>query len=34
MRREDRSSIASHPLADLGWKLLELSLKVGDGGYC
>src|SRR6478735_8453441 len=22
MRREDRSSISSHPLADLGWKLL------------
>ena len=22
MRREDRTSISSHPLADLGWKLL------------
>src|SRR5712664_3512808 len=22
MRREDRASISSHPLADLGWKLL------------
>src|SRR3981189_2335554 len=23
MRREDRASISSHPLADLGWKLLR-----------
>src|ERR1700692_858795 len=23
MRREDRTSISSHPLADLGWKLLK-----------
>jgi hypothetical protein len=23
MRREDRTSISSHPLADLGWKLLR-----------